>query len=88
MKTKLWIFGFVMVLATFTAFESYSAQFVLRYRIFPANPFSCTAVVVGCDLVPIFQCWVYTPVGVRFVWQNSVCTIPAFHSTSDILTPQ
>lgn len=88
MKAKLWIFSAVIALATLTAFESFSTQINLRYRAIESNPATCTIINVGCDLVPVAQCRVQSQTGTRFVWNNTGCTQPTFHSSTDILLPQ
>ncbi|MGS2739636.1 hypothetical protein [Sinomicrobium sp. M5D2P17] len=88
MKTKQIIISTTFfIIATLSAF-ALSLQTSLFYRTVEANPASCTKISVACDFVPLAQCRVASPVGVRLVWRNAGCTQIVGHSSWDILLPQ
>ncbi|MGS2739637.1 DUF6520 family protein [Sinomicrobium sp. M5D2P17] len=85
MKTKRIILSVsIFTIATLGAF-AFSVQTNLYYRTVETNPNTCTSISVNCDNVMNFQCRVAAPEGVRFVWLNTSCSIPVWHSTDEIL---
>ncbi|MGS2739633.1 DUF6520 family protein [Sinomicrobium sp. M5D2P17] len=88
MKTKRLILSLSAFVLAIVGVYAFSLQNSKHYRTVEADPNSCTTINVACDNIPIQQCRVASPVGVRFVWKNAGCVQVQQHSTSDILLPQ